>query len=231
MGQGLNREGIKYLLKPFSWTLLMAIVFFLAAGRLNVSRAWFAFATHFLGAIVGGTLMWAFAPALANQRASAREGTRSWDKLVLLIYFVLVLVVIPVTAGLDVGRYRWSQLGGDCAAAGIALYVAFFFLFHWAMLSNDYFEGTARIQNDRGHRVIKKGPYRFVRHPGYVAIIFAGFADPFIIGSLYALIPGVLAAVVTIIRTVLEDRMLCDELAGYAEYAQTTKYRLLPGIW
>ena len=144
---------------------------------------------------------------------------------------MLVLLVIPILAGLDAGRYRWSQLSIAYGSAGIFLYLAFFLLFHWAMLTNRHFEGSARIQKDRAHKVITDGPYAFVRHPGYVAMIFAGLADSLIIGSLYALIPAVLAVIVVIIRTLLEDRMLLNELEGYSDYARKTKYRLVPGIW
>ena len=231
MKQRLNKDGIKYLLAPFRWTLFMTVSFFLAAGRLDISRAWLAFGIHFLGAIAGAMLMWRFAPGLANQRASVRQGTKTWDKVILTIYFFLVLLVIPATAGLDVGRYRWSQLGINYALAGVALYGAFFLLLYWAMLINEHFEGTSRIQNDRGHRVIMNGPYRLVRHPGYVAMMFACLSDSFIIGSLYSLIPSISAIVVAVIRTVLEDRMLQTELEGYSAYAQKTKYRLIPGIW
>lgn len=227
----LNKDGIKYLFAPFRWTILMAVAFFFAAGRLNISRAWLAFGVHFFGAIVGGLLMWKFAPGLANQRASVKQGTKSWDKVILTIYFLLVLLVIPVIAGLDIGRYQWSQLSINYAIFGVALYLAFFLLFYWAMLANEHFEGSSRIQKDRAHRVIMNGPYGIVRHPGYVAMILASLADSLIIGSLYSLIPGVFAVIVTIIRTFLEDRMLQTELEGYTEYAKKIKYRLIPGIW
>lgn len=75
------------------------------------------------------------------------------------------------------------------------------------------------------------GPYRFVRHPGYVGAIVQAFGAPLLLGSLWALIPGALAALLMIVRTALEDRMLRAELAGYAEYAQQVRFRLLPGIW
>jgi len=231
VNQRLNTEGIKYLLAPFRWSILMAVAFFLAAGRLDIFRAWLAFGIHFFGAIVGAILMWKFAPGLANRRAYVREGTKTWDKAILIIYFSFVLLVIPIIAGLDVGRYRWSQLGVNYAVGGIALYTAFFLLFYWAMLINEHFEGTSRIQGDRAHKVIMNGPYSFVRHPGYVAMIFASLADSFIIGSLYSLIPSASAITVTVIRTFLEDRMLQNELEGYSEYAKKIKYRLIPGIW
>lgn len=231
MKQQLNRDGIKYLLTPFCWTTLMAVAFFIAAGRLDIFRAWLTFGIHFLGAIVGAILMCKFAPELANQRASVREGTKTWDKIILTIYFSLILLIIPVIAGLDVGRYGWSRLSAMHAVGGVALYLVFFAVFYWAMLTNRHFEGTSRIQIDRGHKVITAGPYRFIRHPGYVAMILASFADSFMIGSLYSLIPSALAMIATIVRTFLEDKMLQEELEGYPDYATRIKYRLIPGIW
>ncbi|MFU2210860.1 methyltransferase family protein [Solidesulfovibrio sp. C21] len=229
MQQQLTKEGVKYLLAPFCWILFMMIVFFIAAGRLDVPRAWLAFGIHLVGAALGALLMYRFAPELANQRASARQGTKGWDKAILMIYFLLLLLAIPLTAGLDVGRYHWSDL--QSMGLGVVCYFLFFIIFYWAMLINKFFEGTSRIQTDRGHRVICSGPYAYVRHPGYVAMIFASVSDALIIGSLYALIPSCLAVGVTIVRTGLEDKMLRSELDGYAEYAATVKYRLFPGIW
>ena len=231
MNQRLNKDGIKYLLATFRWTILMAVAFFVASGRFDVYRAWLAFLIHFLGAVVGAMLMWKLAPELANQRASIKQGTKGWDKIILAIYFFLVLLAIPAIAGLDVGRYHGSQLNPTYAIIGIAFYAVFFLLFYWAMLTNKHFEGSARIQKDRAHRVVRKGPYYFVRHPGYAAMIFASISDYLIIGSRYALIPSIIAVLVTMLRTFLEDRMLLAELEGYSEYAQETKYRLIPGIW
>lgn len=229
MEQRLTRDGVKYLLAPFRWTLLMMIVFFAAAGRWDIPRAWLAFGIHLGGAALGALLMYRFAPELANQRAAARQGTKGWDKMILTIYFILVLLGIPLTAGLDIGRYHHPDL--HSMGFGLLCYLSFFILFYWAMLTNRFFEGTSRIQADRDHKVIRRGPYAYVRHPGYVAMIFASLSDPLIIGSLYAHIPGCIAVGVTIVRTGLEDRMLRNELEGYADYAAAVKYRLVPGIW
>jgi protein-S-isoprenylcysteine O-methyltransferase Ste14 len=70
-----------------------------------------------------------------------------------------------------------------------------------------------------------------VRHPGYVGGILYQLATPFLLGSWWALIPMILSVPLYIVRTALEDKTLQDELDGYAEYAQQTRYRLLPGIW
>jgi protein-S-isoprenylcysteine O-methyltransferase Ste14 len=100
------------------------------------------------------------------------------------------------------------------------------------MLANPFFEKTARIQTDRGHKVIDSGPYRYVRHPGYLGTI-VGFilATPLMLGSWWSVVPAVLATLSVAVRTALEDRMLLQELEGYKAYAKRVRYRLIPLFW
>ena len=86
-------------------------------------------------------------------------------------------------------------------------------------------------QDDRGQEVVDSGPYHFIRHPMYLGIIILFLCLGPALGSLYALIPGVLIDVLYLIRTAKEDQMLQKELAGYQDYAEKVRYRLLPGIW
>ncbi|NIV36507.1 MAG: isoprenylcysteine carboxyl methyltransferase, partial [Anaerolineae bacterium] len=74
---------------------------------------------------------------------------------------------------------------------------------------------TVHIQKDRGHTVVSEGPYRFVRHPGYLGSIMACIATPLILNSLWALIPAGLAILFLVFRTALEDRTLHEEVDGY----------------
>jgi protein-S-isoprenylcysteine O-methyltransferase Ste14 len=99
------------------------------------------------------------------------------------------------------------------------------------MTANAYFSKIVRIQNDRGHMVATGGPYRYVRHPGYTGTVLFELTTPIMLGSLWALIPGGLAAILMIVRTALEDKTLRRELEGYKDYAKQTRYRLLPGVW
>jgi protein-S-isoprenylcysteine O-methyltransferase Ste14 len=99
------------------------------------------------------------------------------------------------------------------------------------MISNAHFATVVRVQADRGHAVCHTGPYRFVRHPGYIGGIIQSLALPLVLGSLWAFIPGVLAALLLVARTALEDQTLQEELPGYTEYVQQVHYRLLPGVW
>ena len=101
----------------------------------------------------------------------------------------------------------------------------------WAESVNKFFEPTVRIQTDRGHKVIDTGPYAIIRHPGYVSGFLLFLGMPLALGSLWALIPAVLMCLLLVLRTIWEDQTLREELAGYEEYAQRVRYRLIPGVW
>jgi protein-S-isoprenylcysteine O-methyltransferase Ste14 len=231
MRKQLTKDGVKTILMPFGWKTVFFICFFLAAGRLDIPRAWIFLGLDYLGAIVLSVIFWKLAPELANQRATIKEGTKSWDKVFLAFYFTVSLIGFPIVAGLDVGRYHWSELHIYYAFAGIILFVMCYAFGSWAIVVNQFFETTVRIQTDRGHHVITGGPYRFVRHPGYLSIIIGALSASMIIGSLYSFIPGGLGIVAVVIRTYLEDRTLQEELDGYREYASRVRWRLVPGIW
>lgn len=170
-------------------------------------------------------------PELLNQRVKqATVGTKKWDLVLLFIYFVLILVQ-PFVAGLD-RRNMWSApVSPPVYVSGNILMIVGFILLAWSMVANRYFEPSVRIQESRGHQVEIGGPYRFVRHPGYLGIILQFLALPVAVGMWLALIPGAIGIVVFVIRTALEDRTLHEELPGYREYAQQTRYRLIPGVW
>jgi len=104
-------------------------------------------------------------------------------------------------------------------------------LITWAMAVNPYFSCAVRLQSERGHHVISHGPYRFVRHPGYAAMLFSVPGSAIALGSYVALVPGVLCSIIILRRTFREDRFLREELPGYPAYMMRVRYRLFPGLW
>jgi protein-S-isoprenylcysteine O-methyltransferase Ste14 len=104
-------------------------------------------------------------------------------------------------------------------------------VFTWAMASNNFFSTVVRIQNDRNHAVATTGPYKIVRHPGYVGFILQTAATPLILGTIWGLIPAGIVCVLFVIRTAFEDTALQEELIGYHDYTKKTRYRLIPGVW
>ena len=138
--------------------------------------------------------------------------------------------ILPVAA-LDDGRFRWLPMPWWVCLMGYSLLIAGMVGLTWAESVNKFFEPTVRIQTDRGHKVIDTGPYRIMRHPGYVFSFAFFLGIPLALGSLWGLIPAMLMCLMLVVRTVLEDRTLQAELPGYREYAQRVRYRLIPGVW
>jgi protein-S-isoprenylcysteine O-methyltransferase Ste14 len=210
--------------------LLQAALLFVSAGRLDWAMAW-AYLGVYAGIVaVNAVVILPKNPELIAERGQTKENTKSWDKLLTTLITIptLVMLIIP---GLQV-RYEWSpQLGWTIQLVGLVIVALGYGLVSWAMASNPFFSSTVRIQADRGQTVASGGPYRYVRHPGYVGIVIYSFASPLALGSLWALIPAVLVVSGLVVRTALEDKTLQAELDGYNDYAQQTRYRLLPGVW
>lgn len=230
MKEKIEKSGIVRLFQIFLTLFVQGLVFFIAAGKLDIPRAWVYFGLSFVFLLVNVFLFTKLAPEVANQRGKFHKGTKAWDK-VLSVFYLLSFLALPVTAGLDVGRFQWSELHIYFTFAGVALYILSMIITDWAMITNTHFETTVRIQDDREHKVITGGPYQFIRHPGYFGIILSTFSATLIIGSLYALIPACVILLLLVIRTALEDKTLKNELSGYLDYSHRVRYRLFPGVW
>jgi protein-S-isoprenylcysteine O-methyltransferase Ste14 len=207
--------------------LFIFVILFITSGRLNWVWLW---------AYVGvGICLLAFNSRVvprevAAERGQPGEGVKSWDRTLAGLGALATLGVL-ILCGLD-ERFGWSPpLGTAVHLFGLVLLVLGQLLFTWSMVSNPFFSTLVRIQVDRSHTVASSGPYRYVRHPGYVGYIAFTLATPLIFGSVWALVPAAITGILMVIRTALEDRTLRDELEGYREYSQRVRYRLLPGIW
>jgi protein-S-isoprenylcysteine O-methyltransferase Ste14 len=221
---------LKRIVAVFAVILVMDLLLFVPAGRLDWPAAWILsvlYAIFLLAYAVWGTLK---APDLLKERSQVAENVKVWDKVIMAIYTVLLLATL-VLAGLDVGRVRWSQMPVAWLVLGLVGMVLSGGLIFWTILTNAYLGRMVRIQEDRGHQVVTGGPYRYVRHPMYVGIILLFPCMALFLGSWWALVPASLIAMLMVVRTALEDRTLRAELPGYAEYAQRVRYRLLPGVW
>ena len=162
-------------------------------------------------------------------RASRAHESQDWDKRILGALF-LVSVVTFVVAGLDSGRFGWSgPVAMWVAIAGVILMLVGQILFALARRENAFFSSTVRLHD--GHRVCDTGPYRFVRHPGYLGLLLSLLAFRLLMESFWAFIPAAVDALLLVVRTLLEDRFLAAGLPGYAAYAARTRWRLIPGVF
>jgi protein-S-isoprenylcysteine O-methyltransferase Ste14 len=205
---------------------LIGVLLFGCAGRVDLPMFWAYLGVwgtaHVVGSVVSD-------PTLAKERLRPGPGGKFFvtDALAPVLWAGQYVV-----AGLDVGRFHWSDsvplavqfIGLGAMAAGLAVGV-------WAVAVNRFFSTAVRIQTDRGHRLVTGGPYRFVRHPGYACCPFIFIGGGLALGSWLAAVIGLVMFLPILWRTVQEDRFLLERLEGYAAYAQKVRYRLLPGVW
>ena len=221
---------IQYFLKTLGGMFFFIVILFISAGRIEYYQGWMYASMSLLGWLMNFALT-SDDTELLNERSTPPKDAKEWDKNILKLS-ALTTVIAYAVAGLDSGRYHWSpQIQWGTCLSGIVFMLIGQILFLSAKKTNRFFSSVVRIQNDRGHAVCEDGLYGFVRHPGYVGMIVSWIGFPLLLGSPWSVIPIFLAIVLLVVRTHLEDRTLMKELTGYRQYAQTTRYRLLPGIW
>lgn len=232
---GLGKYGWNGVARFLFLPIVYGVLLFVGAGTLNWALGWGTAVAYFVGWLITVILLIRHNPDLLIARGqptkkSMSSGTKSRDWIFLSLYFLMTLVE-PLVSGLDY-RNGWSGIVSPIIPIiGFLLLIPGFWLTAWPMTVNRYFEGTVRIQEERHQHVISTGPYRYLRHPGYAGVILYSFGTALAAGTLVALIPAAITAIIFIFRTAFEDRTLQAELPGYKEFAQRTKYRLLPGVW
>jgi protein-S-isoprenylcysteine O-methyltransferase Ste14 len=223
----------KIIIRFIITTLVMLGVLFLAGGSLNWWEAWAYSAMTMIVLLSSRAILILKNPELALERSQAgqKENVKPWDKILMPITAIYLPLISWVVAGLD-KRFGWSpDLPNYIQVIALFVIILGSSIGTWAMITNKFFSSHVRIQTERGHQVVNTGPYRFVRHPGYAGGLISWLAAPVFFSSYWIIIPTILAIIGSILRTALEDRTLLDELPGYEEFAQRTRYRIVPGIW
>jgi len=209
---------------------VLGLILFLPAGDIRWAKGWLFLLVFLLLTVASSVYLWRTNPDIFVARSRIHPGTKAWDK-VLMAFLLSSFAMIFLVAGLDAGRFHWSNVPLSVIVLGYVPLCVGFLLSIWVYRVNKFAEPSVRIQTERGHKVIDTGPYAIVRHPLYLGglILFAGI--PLALGSFWALIPVAFGTLVIVVRIVLEDRTLQAELEGYQEYARRVRYRLIPGVW
>ncbi len=228
--QSSRRIIVRYVFRETMGLVILGLTLFIPAGRLDWIAGW---------ALIGITFLWVCStavvilrqnPELLADRLGPKKGAKRWD-LAIMSTIGLITFTRCIVAGLD-ERYGWTTgISPGMQVAAMLIAILGYALVVWATAENAYFSAIVRIQDERGHKVAKGGPYRFVRHPGYAGSLLFEISVPIMLGSWWALLLGLLTASLFFVRTNLEDRTLLEELDGYPEYAQDVRYRLVPGVW
>ena len=213
--------------------LLIPLVLLVCGWDLGWWQAWVFSLLIFTAGIGGRILAERRHPGLTAERQNVEtiQNAKAWDKVLAPLMAISISFPLVIVAGLD-HRYGWSPafplwlniIGFILIAVGYAFGV-------WAFIENRFFSSVVRIQTERGHVVCDTGPYRIVRHPGYAGNVLPLLGIVLALGSVWTVIPAIVALAIAILRTALEDRTLQEELPGYREYAHRVRYRLFPGIY
>ena len=205
-------------------SFVLATMLMLCAGRVNAPLT--AYLLIFAGAGLVAAVLTDASLDEERRRPGPEEAYPNSRRGATALFLVTVIV-----AALDDGRFHWTALSRSTQILALPVLILAAALQVWAMAVNPFFSTAIRIQAERGHELITRGPYRFIRHPGYLAMIVMMPATAMALGSLAALIPAVCYAAVILWRLQREDGFLTENLASYPEYLRSVRHRLIPGLW
>ena len=217
---------VNALAKFFCGFLLVGLLIFWPAGTLAFPKGWLLMGLLFGPMFVAGLVMLAKSPAFLEKRLDVKEKRSAQQGVVKLSG--LMFIVGFVVAGLDF-RFGWSQMPKAVTVAASVLFLLAYLLYAEVMRENAYLSRT--IQVEEGQTVVSTGLYGIVRHPMYMATLLLFLVMPLVLGSCWALIPFAFYPAIIISRLKDEEELLTRELAGYEEYKEKVKYRIIPFIW
>ncbi|MBN1533841.1 MAG: isoprenylcysteine carboxylmethyltransferase family protein [Spirochaetes bacterium] len=227
----LSIVGIWGILREFAFIVAGAAALFGAAGTLRWPRGWIYIALAALYQAVYVSMLLKINPQLLNERGNLNwKETKPHDRYFTVFYPLLAFAAL-VVSGLDAVRYGWSHVPFVAVYPAAVVFICASFVALWAYACNSYFILTHRNDAVASQRVCTAGPYRYVRHPAYLAGIATAICYPFLTGSLVSAVPMLSIILLLVVRTRFEDMALQEELQGYEEYARETRYRLLPHVW
>ncbi len=221
----------KFVLRTTIWLIVLAVLLFGTAGTLRWPGAWVYLAWAAVISFGGGLWLAIHDPALLNERLGSliQRDQKGWDKVFMSMMLSLWLAWI-VLMGFDV-RYHWSNVPLYAQVIGFVLLCLGCYLVWLTFKANSFAAPVVKIQKEREHRVITSGPYAYVRHPMYAGALLINVGAPLVLGSWWGLLAGALFTILIGVRAVLEERLLAQELDGYAQYANRVRYRLVPYLW
>ncbi len=217
-----SKLALRLLLAVASFAALL----FIPAGSLKFWQGWTYLAIWIVPTVPAFVYFYKHDPQLVERRLQRKETVR--EQKIIMKFFYLSGLIFFLLPGLD-HRYGWSRSPLWLTILAQAFVFAGYTMMLWVMKVNRFAAST--IQVEPGQRVISSGPYRVVRHPMYSGASMMLLFTPLALGS-YLTIPAmVLFIPVIVLRLLNEEKVLRQELPGYAEYCLRTRFRLVPFLW
>jgi protein-S-isoprenylcysteine O-methyltransferase Ste14 len=225
----MSRLGARALAGLAFLLAVLGVALFAPAWTLDYWQAW-AFLAVFAVSVAAITIdLLRRDPALLERRVQAgpiAEPERAQQLIQSLAS--LAFLAVFVVASLD-RRRGWSHVAPAIVVAGDVLVALGLAIVFAVFRANSYAAATVAVEG--AQRVVATGPYAVVRHPMYAGALVMMLGVPPATGSWWALVPVPALALVIVGRLVAEERLLVLRLAGYAEYRQAVRHRLVPFVW
>ena len=212
----------------FGLIVLSALVF-LPAGTLNYWQAWVFIATFMVVTIFPSIYIARTNPAALQRRmhGGPRAEARTIQKILITGAWLGLLALLVISAYDH--RMGWSSVPAWVCLLGDVLLAAGLGIAMLVVIQNGYAAATVTVET--GQTVVSGGVYTFVRHPMYVGNVIMMVGVPLALGSYWGLVFVVPGVVALVFRILDEEKLLTHELAGYREYMQRVRYRLVPHVW
>jgi protein-S-isoprenylcysteine O-methyltransferase Ste14 len=210
---------------------VMGVLLFAPAGTLHWPAAWVFLATMLSLGLGSGLWLAKSDPELLAERMRPmmQAGQPRADKIFMMVFGVSALIWF-IVMGLD-ARVVASDVPWTLQAIGLVMLISSTGFILWVLLENSFAVPVVKVQAERGQRVVDTGPYAYVRHPMYGALVLFFIGTPLLLGSWWGVAMAPLFIVLFTIRTGIEERALAAELPGYADYTTRVRARLIPGVW
>jgi protein-S-isoprenylcysteine O-methyltransferase Ste14 len=208
-----------------------AALLFIPAGTLAWPGAWIFLMLLTLTSLSGMTWLAHHDPDLLRERLKPplQRDQQPWDRTLMLIFMPLWFGWYALM-GFD-RRFGWSHVPAALQALGALLICLGVYVSWLTLRANSFAAPVVKIQAERGHTVVRTGPYAYVRHPMYASVILFAAGAPLLLGSWWGLAVAPLLILALGVRAVFEERMLRAELPGYSAYAEEVRYRFIPWLW
>jgi protein-S-isoprenylcysteine O-methyltransferase Ste14 len=205
---------------------------FLPAGTIAWPAGWIFLGLFFSFFLIVNAWLYRHNPGLLQERMRflGTSDQRGWDKLLFPLLEILCFAWLILMA-LDAVRFHWSHSPTWLQVGGVVILLCSFYLLFLVFRENSYLSPVVRVQKERAQTVTSTGPYQYVRHPMYSAIVIFLVGTALLLGSWYGLLFGLLPIIILAGRAVLEERTLQKELLGYVDYMTQVKYRFIPYVW
>ncbi len=205
------------------------LMLFLPAWTFDYWQAWVFLAVFTLSTWIPSIyLLRTNRPALERRMHTGLTAeTRPVQKAVLVFLF-LSQAAMTVVSVLD-HRFGWSPVPTAISLVGDVLVAIGLGVSMLVVVQNSYAAATVTVE--AGQKLVSTGLYGFVRHPMYTGNVIMTVGVPLALGSYWGLVFVIPALIGLVLRIFDEEKLLEQELAGYREYAQRVRYRLMPNVW